>query len=103
MDESRESKGGNHSDVLPFCCALSRGFLVPAVGRRHVGSVGADTGELWAVNKLGRLLGQLGEAGRSGQAVGGDILGSIVMRVREEEGKVMKMSTAIRALFSRQI
>lgn len=39
------------------------------------------------MNEPGRLLGQLGEAGGCGQAVGGDILGSIVMRVWGGGGK----------------
>lgn len=71
-----------------------------AVGRGHVGSVGADAGELWAVNELGGLIGQMGEAGVCGQAVGGDILGSIVRRVCGEEGKAVEMSAAGRTLGS---
>lgn len=75
-----------------------------AAGRGHVGSVGAaNAGELWAVKELCGLLGQLGEAGECGQAVGGDILGSVVVRVCGEEGKAVEMSVAGRAVVGAEV
>lgn len=50
-----------------------------ADGRGHV--VGEDAGKLRAVNDPSEFLGKMGDAGGCGQAVGRDILGSIVMRV----------------------
>lgn len=55
-------------------------------------SVGADARELQAVNKPGGFLSQLGEAGACEQAVGGDFLGSTVMKVCGEEEMVVGMS-----------
>lgn len=69
-----------------------------AVGMGHVGSVGADAGELWAVQELGRFLGQLDEAGGCGQDVGEDCLGSTVMGLCGEGRKVLEMSAEGRAV-----
>lgn len=65
-----------------------------AVGRGHVGSGGADAGELWAMKELEGLLDQLGEVGGCGQAVGGEFLGSTAWRFCGEEGKVVEISAA---------
>lgn len=69
-----------------------------AVGMGHVGSVGADAGELWEVQEPSGLLGPLDNTGGCVQDVGGDCLGSTVMRLFGKEGEEQEMSVEERAV-----